>query len=173
MSGRMEPATRSLIQILKLACSGELGASLAYRGHAHSLRDPEEKAAIKSIEREEREHRAEVTVMLASLGAAPSPWREILMRFVGHTVAILCHCTGWFMPMYGAGLVESRNVREYEEAARRAEAAGHPELVDDLLRIADVEAKHEDYLRLKCEGHWMSRVFPMWRAHARTAGRVR
>jgi hypothetical protein len=43
-----------LIRLLQLAYSGEKAAALAYQGHSRSVRDPEEKAMIAKIERDER-----------------------------------------------------------------------------------------------------------------------
>jgi demethoxyubiquinone hydroxylase (CLK1/Coq7/Cat5 family) len=42
-----------LILILKLAYSGERAAAYAYRGHWHSVRNPDERARIEAIENEE------------------------------------------------------------------------------------------------------------------------
>jgi hypothetical protein len=64
--------------------------------------------------------------------------------------------------MYGAGKLENSNIVEYENAARYALAAGHIEMVDDLLQMAEVEWDHERYFRQKIEGHWMCRIFPLW-----------
>ncbi|MFQ3270888.1 MAG: rubrerythrin [Lentimonas sp.] len=49
-----------LVQSLRQAYSVEKAACFAYSGHAASLRDPAEKAAIRQIELDEWEHRAEV-----------------------------------------------------------------------------------------------------------------
>ena len=155
-------ASRALIKILKAACSGELGASLVYHQHWRSLRDPDERAVVRKIEVEERAHRERVLEMLEQLGASPSRLREIWMTGVGHLLGFLCHWTGWYLPMYGAGLLESRNVLEYEEAARRAAAGGHDEFADDLVTMAEVEAEHEAYFRRLCERHWLHRYVPKW-----------
>jgi hypothetical protein len=41
-------------------------------------------------------------------------------------------------------------------------AAGYPELVDDLLQMAEVEWEHEQYFRRKVANHWLCRVFKLW-----------
>src|SRR5215213_7934895 len=107
-----------LIAILQLAYSGELAAAYAYRGHWHSVSDPEERRQIKKIEDEEWHHRRQVGEMLASLDAGPNRVREVRATIIGRCLGLMCHLSGWFAPMYGAGRLESRNIVEYETAAR-------------------------------------------------------
>jgi hypothetical protein len=68
--------------------------------------------------------------------------------------------------MYGAGKLESRNIHEYEMAARYAIRSGHVEYVDCLLTMAEVEWEHEKYFRGCVESHrWASRI-RLWPAPA-------
>ena len=148
-----------LIAILQLAYSGELAAGYAYRGHWHSVRDPEERRRIKQIEDEEWHHRKLVGEMLESLGSGPNKVREIRATMVGRMLGLLCHVSGWFAPMYGAGKLESRYIVEYETAARHALACGREELIDCLLTMAEVEWEHEKYFRSCVLRHrWSTRV---------------
>src|SRR6185369_2023577 len=128
-----------LISILQLAYSGELAAGYAYRGHWHSVSDTEERRRIKQIEDEEWQHRKLVGEMLASLGAGPRKVREIRATVVGRVLGFMCHLSGWFAPMYGAGRLESRNIVEYETAARAAHPCVRDHLIDCLLPIEEVE----------------------------------
>jgi hypothetical protein len=158
----MDTPREALVALLKLAYSGELAACGAYRGHARSVRDPEERAAIARIEDEEWHHRRLVGDMLRELGEGPDPSRERRARIIGRALGMLCHVSGWLAPMYGAGKLESRNVREYETAARLAVAAGRREWVECLLTMAEVEWDHERYFRLKVLGHGIGKRLPMW-----------
>src|SRR6187397_448052 len=124
-----------LITTLQLAYSGELAAGYAYRGHWHSVSDAEERRRIKQIEDEEWDHRKLVGEMLESLGSGPNKIREIRATIIGRVLGFMCHLSGWFAPMYGAGRLESRNIREYETAARYARDCGHEEFVDCLLTM--------------------------------------
>jgi rubrerythrin len=151
-----------LIGILKLAYSGERAAGYAYRGHWQSVSDPDERTHIKQIEDEEWHHRRLVGEMLEGLGSGPSRARETRALVIGRTLGTLCHVMGWFAPMYGAGRLESRNIKEYEDAARFAEGCGHPELVDCLLTMAEVEWEHERYFRGKVEGRALTRLLGLW-----------
>jgi hypothetical protein len=153
-----------LVAILRAAYSGELAAGLAYRGHWKSVRDPEERRRIREIEAEEWHHRERVGAMLAACGARPSALREAIFWSIGRVLGILCHMTGWLAPMYGAGRLESRNVVEYEVAARRAAACGHHKWVDCLLDMAEVEWEHESYFRGRVESHRLARWIPLWKA---------
>src|SRR5262245_31395198 len=119
----MEPEDNSrqkLIALLQLAYSGEPAAAYAYRGHWHSVIDQDQAQAIRTIEDDEWRHRRQVGEMLASLGSGPHRSRELRATIIGRTLGFLCHLMGWLAPMYGAGRLESRNVREYETAARHA-----------------------------------------------------
>jgi mannosidase alpha-like ER degradation enhancer 2 len=58
--------------------------------------------------------------------------REVRAAIIGRVLGVLCHVTGWVAPMYGAGRLESRNIREYETAARYARDCGRDDLVDCL-----------------------------------------
>jgi len=157
-------ARLALIALLRLAYSGELAASHAYRGHACSVADAEERRAIELIEREELHHRELVGRMLAVLGARPSRSRELRAALIGRVLGLLCHVSGWLAPMYGAGRLESRNIREYEAAARHARDCGRTEWVDCLLTMAEVEWEHERYFRSKAESHPFVRWVRLWPA---------
>lgn len=155
--------TRSdLIALLQLAYSGERAAGYAYRGHWHSVSDPEERSRIAAIEREEWHHRSLVGDMLRTLGSGPDRRREVRALVIGRTLQFLCHFTGWLLPMYGAGKLESRNIREYETAARLAQACGRDEFVECLLVMAEVEWEHEHYFRSKVESHWIGHRLKSW-----------
>jgi len=157
-----EDSRARLIAELQHAYSGELAAGHAYRGHWRSVRDAGERERIRTIEDEEWHHRRLVGEMLEGLGSGPRPLRELVFLLIGRTLGLLCHVVGWFLPMYGAGKLERRNVGEYEDAARYALGCGHPELVDCLLTMAEVEWEHEHYFRAKVEGHPWTRLFPLW-----------
>ncbi|MCC6572328.1 MAG: ferritin-like domain-containing protein [Planctomycetes bacterium] len=155
-------ALQKLIHQLQLAYSGERAAALAYRGHWRSLRDVETRDRIRQIEEEEWHHRALVGRMLKELGKKPRLFRELRAFLIGRVLGLLCHVSGRFLPMYGAGKLERKNVKEYEVAARHAVDSGHPEYVDCLLLMAEVEWDHEKFFRAQVEGHsWLS-MFPLW-----------
>jgi rubrerythrin len=155
-------AREKLIRTLKNAYSGELGAINAYKGHQKSVSDPSEKKMIYQIEVEEICHRERVGEILSLLGEAPFVHQETAMGWIGKTLGVLCSLSGWFAPMYGAGLLESRNIREYEEAAEYALVAGYVEFLDDLLTMAEVEWEHEKFFREKCRSHFLYHWFPKW-----------
>ena len=151
-----------LVAILKLAYSAELAAAYAYRGHWHSVSDATERERILQIENEEWHHRDLVGQMLNKLGTSPSRARELRANIVGRVLGAMCHFTGWFAPMYGAGRLEKRNIREYEAAARYASDAGRDEFVDCLLTMAEVEWEHENYFRSRVLSHRLGRRMSLW-----------
>jgi len=156
-------AKKQLIQLLQLAYSGELAAAMAYKGHWKSLTKSEEIKAIQDIEHDELTHRQRVGEILEELGVAPLHKKEILMRTIGHIISLLCHVTGWYFPMDGAGRLESKNVGEYEEAAELAYLAGYPHFADEFLEMAEVEWDHEKYFHNKAKNHWLYRFTPPWK----------
>src|ERR1044072_1612798 len=151
-----------LIAILQLAYSGELAAAYAYRGHWRSVRRADERESIRAIEEDEWRHRKLVGELLERLGSQPSKARERRAALIGRTLGFLCHVMGWLAPMYGAGRLESRNIVEYETAARYACEGGHGDLVDCLLEMAEVEWQHEHYFRCRVMSHALGRRLPMW-----------
>lgn len=151
-----------LISLLQLAYSGEKAAAYAYRGHWRSVSAIEERERIASIEQEEWHHRQLVGEILAAIGSAPDARRELRAAVIGHTLGALCHVSGWLLPMWGAGRLESRNIQEYEHAARFAAGCGLSLHVDCLLTMAEVEWEHEFYFRKKVERHWLARWIPLW-----------
>ncbi len=158
----MPKAEQQLIRILRAAHAGERAASLAYYGHAHSVKNLEERDTITRIGREETDHRATVGEMLASLGSQPSAVREWIFACIGHTLSTLCYMSGWFFPMYGAGWIERRNIQEYVDAAQLANATGHYEFAQTLMSMAQVEWDHEQYFRSKVQQHWLRHIIPLW-----------
>lgn len=146
----------ALIQILQMAYSGERAAAFAYQGHWRSVQSAAQKTAIQKIEADEWEHRRDLGVMLAELGAKPVWWREIQMAFIGRTVAIGCFLIGWFFPMYLAGQLESNNIDEYDIAAEYANALDLQDLVRDLRVMAATEKDHETYFATMVVEHpWL------------------
>jgi hypothetical protein len=88
---------------------------------------------------------------------------ELRNLCVGGAIAAFCHVGGWYLPMYGAGFIERRNLAEYERAARLA-LEFHPDHADDLLDMAEAEWQHERYFREKAAGHPFVRLLPVWSA---------
>jgi rubrerythrin len=153
---------QKLIALLQLAYSAELAAAYAYRGHWHSVTDTCEKQRIEKIENEEWHHRRLVGEMLSSLNSGPDGFREVRAAIIGRVLSLLCHLSGWLVPMYGAGKLESRNIREYETAARFAHHCGRHDLIDCLLTMAEVEWEHEHYFRSRVLSHRWGNLLPIW-----------
>ncbi len=89
--------------------------------------------------------------MLTQLGTKPLPIREAIFFTIGKTLGTLCHVSGWFLPMYGAGRLERRNIVEYERAAMYALRCGREDLIDCLVEMAEVEWEHDIASR---SGYW-------------------
>jgi demethoxyubiquinone hydroxylase (CLK1/Coq7/Cat5 family) len=159
-----EQQRRQLARVLQGAYSGELAAAYAYRGHWKSLRaGAAERERIRQIEDEEWVHREKVKAIMTALSVAPVASRERMMWTIGRTLGCFCHLTGWFLPMYFAGRLESGNVEEYETAAHHARRLGLAEFAADLEHMARVEGEHEIFFREVVASHpwlpWMRKLF--------------
>ncbi|MEW6736932.1 MAG: ferritin-like domain-containing protein [Acidobacteriota bacterium] len=148
----------ALVNILQLAYSGELAAAYAYRGHWKSLKNTAEISKIQQIENEEWLHREKVGCMLKYLNSQPKKSREIKSWVIGHTIGILCHLVGWFIPMYFAGKLESGNTKEYENAAIYARELNLLEFEKELYTMSVVEKEHENFFLNTIVGH---RLLPL------------
>ena len=51
----------------------------------------------------------------------------------------------WFLPMYFAGRLETRNVEEYDTAAAWAKEIGLDHFLPELFEMAAVEVEHEEF----------------------------
>lgn len=141
----MKDARAQLVRLLQKAYSGEKAAALAYRGHHQSAKKNEEREAIRKIEDEEWVHRDWVGKMLTELGAKPNGFREIFLGLIGKILGRLCWVSGWYLPMYFAGKLETKNVNEYTLAAFYAKKLGLNEMTLRLREMAATEKQHEDY----------------------------
>jgi rubrerythrin len=154
---------RELVRQLQRACSGELAAGYAYRGHAQSLPKGPDRDRIQEIEVEEWHHRTLVLNLLRELDASPARTREFVFWCIGRAIGVLCHFGGWFIPMYGAGRLERANIVEYEEAAVYAAECGRTEMIDCILTMAEVEWEHERFFRERLTGHKLLTILPLWK----------
>ncbi len=162
MNTNEHPSLSKLVGILQAAYSGELAAAKAYNGHWKSLSDAEDRKRIQLIESEELEHRRLVGELLSQLHKAPNPHLEKKMARIGWWISLSCKISGWFIPMYGAGKLEQGNIVEYIDAAHYAKECGHPEMIECLLEMAEVEWEHEKFFREKITHHFLYNVFPKW-----------
>jgi demethoxyubiquinone hydroxylase (CLK1/Coq7/Cat5 family) len=149
----MSNAKANLIRILQNAHAGELAAAYAYRGHWKSLRESSEKQEIKKIEEEEWEHRRCIEKWLAHFEAKPRALREAAFWTIGRTLGVTCFVSGWFMPMYFAGRLESQNVQEYVEAAKWARELEMEDCVELMMEMSDTEQRHEDFFKAVVQKH--------------------
>lgn len=103
-------AKEKLIALLQSAHAGERAAAHAYFGHAYSpfIKSAIEKKEILNIRAEELHHRAQLRNMLRELGGSPNILKEIAMNAIGMIICVLCIPGGWYIPMYGAGKLESQ-----------------------------------------------------------------
>jgi hypothetical protein len=134
-----------LANLLQRAYSGEKAAAFAYQGHAGSISDKVEKAAIKQIEVDEWNHRSEVLSMMQQYGVPVSKWQEFKSHIIGKTISASCYLIGWFMPFYFAGNLESGNVCEYIRMKRLFNALDITEHDAILYEMSLKEKEHEVY----------------------------
>ena len=150
-----------LVRLLQLAYSAEKAAAFAYIGHAGSVRNPDEKAAIKQIEMDEWGHRETVLSIMERYGILPSSYFEIKYHVTGRIISVSCYVIGWFMPYYFAGRLESGNVCEYFIMKRWFNELGITEHDEALYEMGIKEKEHEVYFQKSLENN---RLLPLFEA---------
>jgi len=140
---------KELVDLLRMAYSAEKAASFAYQGHAASVNNVEEKAAIRQIELDEWNHRAEVLAIMKQYNIPVSKWYEFRFYVIGKTISMSCHFIGWFMPFYFAGKLESGNVCEYFRMMQYFHSLGILEYNTILYEMGMKEKEHEIYFLSK------------------------
>lgn len=134
-----------LVDLLKRAYSAEKAAAFAYQGHAGSVKDPQEKAAIRQIELDEWNHRQEVLTIMKQYGIPVSRKYELRFHIIGKIISASCYVIGWFMPFYFAGKLESGNVCEYFRMMQYFHELGITEHNKTLYEMGIKEKEHEAY----------------------------
>lgn len=145
----MELQHPQLVDLMKQAYSAEKAAAFAYIGHAASVKDKVEKAAIKQIEIDEWNHRAEMLQLLKQYHVPISKWYEFKFHVIGKIISGSCFVIGWFMPFYFAGRLESGNVCEYFRMKQYFNSLGIIEHDVVLYEMGMKEKEHEVYFLSK------------------------
>jgi hypothetical protein len=148
-----------LVKLLQLAYSAEKAAAFAYIGHAGSVKNPDEKVAIKQIEMDEWRHRETVLSIMGRHEIPPSRYYEIKYHIIGKFISCSCYVIGWFMPYYFAGRLESGNVCEYFILMRYFNEIGITEHDDELYEMGMKEKEHEVYFQKRLENN---RLLPLF-----------
>ena len=144
---------RELIDILQKAYSAEKAASFAYQGHAGSVKDKNEKIAIRQIEMDEWNHRREVLEIMKQYEISVSKYYEARFYIVGKAISLSCYIIGWFMPFYFAGSLESGNVCEYFRMKQFFNELGIREHDEILYEMGIKEKEHEVYFLSKIKNN--------------------
>ena len=146
----------ALVKSLRTAYSAEKAASLAYIGHAGSLKDPAEKLAVKQIEQDEWDHRRNVLKILQQYDISISKYYEIKFHIIGKVIGLACYVIGRFMPYFFAGKLESGNVCEYFVMIQYFHSLGITEHDEVLYEMGIKEKEHEVYfLDLIRDAKWL------------------
>jgi hypothetical protein len=148
-----------LIRLLQLAYSAEKAAAFAYIGHAGSVRNPDEKKAIRQIELDEWQHRETVLSIMQQYNIPISRYFEFKYHLLGRLISASCYLIGWFMPYYFAGRLESGNVCEYFIMMRYFNELGITRHDDVLYEMGIKEKEHEVYFQ---KGLQSNRLLPLF-----------
>jgi len=134
-----------LVKLLRLAYSAERAAAFAYIGHAGSVKDAAEKAAIAQIEADEWEHRQSNLDIMNQYGIPVSRFLEMRFYVIGKLISLSCYLIGWFMPYYFAGRLESGNVCEYFIMQQYFHELGITDHDEVLYEMGIKEKEHEQF----------------------------
>ncbi len=108
---------------------------------------------------DEWEHRQAVFKMMNQYNVPISKWLELKFALIGKFVAFTCYVTGFFIPTYFAGRLESGNTCEYYRMVDLFEKIGITEHSMLLNEMGDKEKEHEIYLAKLIANHWMLPFF--------------
>jgi len=136
---------KELINLLQQAYSAERAAAFAYIGHARSVKNSDEKKAIKQIEDDEWHHRTTVLKIMQQYNIPISKYYEIRFYVIGKIIWYSCYVIGWFMPYYFAGRLESGNVCEYFRMKQFFNSLNISEHDVILYEMGIKEKEHEVY----------------------------
>jgi hypothetical protein len=146
----------ALVELLQKAYSAEKAASFAYIGHAGSLRDAREKAAVRQIEQDEWNHRRNVLQIMQQYGIPPSGWYECKYHLIGKAIGLSCYVIGRFMPYFFAGKLESGNVCEYFVMMKQFHSLGITDHDVVLYEMGIKEKEHEvHFLEVIKNARWL------------------
>jgi hypothetical protein len=146
-----------LVDSLRKAYSAERAAAFAYIGHANSLKDSIEKAAVSQIETDEWSHRRDVLTLMHQYEIPVSLYYELKYYAIGKVISFSCHVIGWFMPYYFAGRLESGNVCEYFVMMQYFNDLNISEHDEMLYEMGIKEKEHEVYFLERIQ---QSRLLP-------------
>jgi len=153
---RMSLDHPALVKSLKMAYSAEKAASLAYVGHARSLKDSAERTAVQQIEQDEWDHRRNVLRIMQQYAIPVSKWYELKYHVIGKVIGYSCHVIGRFMPYFFAGKLESGNVCEYFVMIHYFHSVGITEHDEVLYEMGLKEKEHEVYfLEVIKDASWL------------------
>ncbi len=159
---------KALIDLLQQAYSAEKAAAYAYQGHAGSVKDIAEKAAIRQIELDEWNHRKEVLEIMNKYNVPISSYYEFRFHMIGKIISYSCYVIGWFMPYFFAGRLESGNVCEYFRMMQYFHELGITEHNQILYEMGIKEKEHEVFFLGKIKNKKMLPVFEKlfsWGSH--------
>lgn len=149
----------ALSDLLKKAYSAEKAAAFAYQGHAGSVKNKTEKAAIRQIELDEWNHRKEVLEIMRQYEVPVSKYYEFRFYVIGKLISASCYVIGWFMPFYFAGRLESGNVCEYFRMKQYFNSLGIKEHDQILYEMGIKEKEHEVYFLEKIKTNKLLPLF--------------
>lgn len=158
-NGKTILAHKALVDLLKRAYSAEKAAAFAYQGHAGSVKDTAEKAAIHQIEVDEWNHRSEVLEIMKEYNIPISKYYEFKFHVIGKIISGSCYVIGWFMPFYFAGKLESGNVCEYFKMMQYFHELGIIKHNKVLYEMGIKEKEHEIYFLSKIRNKKMLPFF--------------
>ena len=130
---------------LRLSYSSELGAALAYRGHARSVHSATDKETILKISDDEHQHREHLLAIMSKRGLHPWFPLEYLFWLIGSTVGVGCSIWGEWASAFGASILEINGISEYQRIAKLAKYVGDQELIEIMTEFAENERVHHNY----------------------------
>jgi hypothetical protein len=89
----------------------------------------------------------------------------MIFWIIGRSLGAMCYVSGWFLPMYFAGRLESHGVQEYIDAAELAKELKMQTCSDEMKEMSRVEQEHENFFRQTVSSHRLlpaAKIFFRW-----------
>jgi demethoxyubiquinone hydroxylase (CLK1/Coq7/Cat5 family) len=143
----MSEERAKLIHMLRIAHAIEVGAYHAYEGHWRTIKPTSNprRLDIRIIQMEELGHRASLLAMLRLLNARQSFFLDFAMWMVGCGVTYACYVSPKFATDWGAKIMETFAVAQYDTLAALANRNGLFEMARILSAMEVAEKRHEEF----------------------------
>ena len=143
-------AKQILLLLLQKSHAHGQAAAHIYTGYSRGLFiSSPERQHLRGIAQNQQQHNQVLDVLLRQLHTRPSKLRDGVMGGLGSGLGLLCIFGAHRVPLYSAGWMAAKAVEIHLKTARYAWLANHPEIVPELLDLAEAAWDHATHFKQK------------------------